>query len=67
MKLRWTGKLVKDDNPSVDEKPEERTVSVLLSIANSVQNGIIMDADHPGRNDGRKLTTLDNRYEGLAG
>ena len=54
-----TGKLAKDDNLNLNETPEERTVRVLLSIANSVQNGIIMDADYPGKNDDRKLPILD--------
>ena len=54
-----TGKLVKDDNPRVDKTPEERTVIELLSIATSVQNSFIMEADHPGRDDNRKLEILD--------
>ena len=31
----------------------------MVSIANSVQNGIIMEADYPGRNDDNKLPILD--------
>ena len=34
----------------------------MLSIANLVQNGIILEADHPGRNDDRKLAILDMKF-----
>jgi hypothetical protein len=54
-----TGKLVNDDSLEIVETEEERTVRVLLSIANSVQHGIIMEADHPGRNIDSKLAILD--------
>jgi hypothetical protein len=55
-----TGKLVRDDSLDIVETEEERTVRILLSsIANSVQPGIIMEADHPGRNGNNKLPILD--------
>ena len=54
-----TGKLERDDNISIEESKEERTVRLLVSIANSVQNGIIMEADHPEKNDDNKLAILD--------
>ena len=53
-----TGKLVSDDSLEIVETEEERTVRVLLSIANSVQHGIIMEADHPGRNIDNKPAIL---------
>ena len=54
-----TGKLVKVDNLNVDETEEGRSVRLLLSIANSVQDDIVMEADHPDKNDDNKLPILD--------
>ena len=50
-----TGKLVKDDDLKIIETEEERTFRLLLSIANSVQHGIIMEADFSHRNTDKKL------------
>ena len=54
-----TGKLDKDDDLDPSETSEESTVRVLVSIANSVQVGIVMEADYPGKNLDYKLAILD--------
>jgi hypothetical protein len=55
-----TGKLYLDGNQNPDEPDEERTTRVLKEIADSVQPGnIIMETDHPSRNQDGKLPILD--------
>ena len=60
-----TGKLVKDNNLDMVQTVEERMVRILLGIASSVQDGIIMEANYPGKNLGNKVHSIA-RYEGLA-
>ena len=45
-----TGKLVKDDNPIDGETDDGRTARVFQEIANHVQDGIVMEEDHPSKN-----------------
>ena len=52
-----TGKLTGTSNQS--ETDEARTARILKEIANSVQNGIVMELDHPNKNDDKKLPILD--------
>ena len=42
-----------------DETDEARTARVLKEIANSVQDSIVMEEDHPSRNSDNKLPILD--------
>ena len=50
-----TGKLVVDDNQDPNEEAETRTVRVLNEVANSVQHGIVMEADHPNKNEDNNI------------
>ena len=54
-----TGKLVEDENQDPNEELETRTVRVLNEVANSVQHGIVMEADHPNKNEDKMLAILD--------
>ena len=54
-----TGKLVKDDNPIDGETDDGRTARILQAIANHVQDGIVMEEDHPSKNSNGKLAILD--------
>ena len=47
--------MVKDDDPVAGETDEQRTARIFKGIANQVQEGIIMEEDHPSRNSDRKL------------
>jgi hypothetical protein len=40
----------KEDNPVAGETEEARTARVFKVIANSVQEGIVMEEDFPSRN-----------------
>ena len=54
-----TGRMEKDDTPVAEETEEQRTARVFKNIANSVQEGIIMEEDSPSRNQDGKLPILD--------
>ena len=54
-----TGKMEKEDNPLAWETEEARTARVFKEIANSVQEGIVMEEDFPSRNPDGKLAILD--------
>ena len=43
----------------IDEDEEDRLTRILVEIANEVQPGIIMEADHPNQNADKKLPILD--------
>ena len=55
-------KIVYDEIEAVlrrNEKPDKRVARLLTEIANSVQEGIVMEEDHPSNNDDLKLPILD--------
>ena len=55
--LTW--RMEEDDTPVDEETEEQRTARVFKNIANSVQEGIIMEEDSPSRNQDGKLPILD--------
>ena len=54
-----SGKVVQDENVEVAETEEQRLTRVLKQIADSVQDGIVMEVDHPENNADGKMPILD--------
>ena len=52
-------RVVQDDIAVLDEDEEERLTRILKEIANTIQDGIVMEEDNPGRHEDKKLPILD--------